>query len=266
MRAKASREKSGNKWDRGQWLPLIFLFFGLLITRRQSFGRSSGGTTDTEHWTEKRDFWLTLAIVGLATLFLNPFQLLRLQVQQQASVYVAVATWAAFIAVAAAATWTVLPYGSSKNRTDTAAAFVIFGVLIMVSVFATVIYVNDRNLVSFCSGAPELVPPPDPNFSCDPSALANARTNAEELQRINTLSTLGQIVPLLSILKDVFQSWFSPPGTDETASDKAAERKRARRARRLATERTALSWAPVWVAWGIVVLLWILFLLSRFIR
>lgn len=204
-----------------------------------------------------------MGVIAVASLVLNPLRMLGCPIQEQASVYVGVVSWGAFVATAIAATQTVLPYGSSKNRTDTAAALLTFGILIIIGGVATLVYIDDRNLVYMCEGLPAGALVPVGNFACDAVSLLNARTNAEELQRITTLTTLGQVVPLLSISKDILQSWFSPPGVDETATIRAVERKRARQERRLAAERTKLSWAPVWAAWAVFAVLLGLLLLSR---
>ncbi|WP_431230797.1 hypothetical protein [Paenarthrobacter nicotinovorans] len=201
---------------------------------------------------------MTAAIVFVAYVFvLSAIRLSQpividgqeIHVPQQAGTFVAFVSWAAFLAVSLAAAWTVLLYGSSKNRTDTTAALLVFMALIIVNTAAIILFGDDRSQVDYCAGVSSGQVSSMLLFPCDAPALVTAQSNADELQRITTLSSLGQVVPVLSISKDIFQSWFAPPGLDDSARPLSAERKRARRQRRLSTERTKLAWAPAWIAW-----------------
>jgi hypothetical protein len=255
---------------RGWWLVLMTLYVGLLVSDRRQQPRVAD--EPNAKWTLVRSWVLTSAVVATA-LFLvleairlsSPIQYqgMSIPVQQQASVFVSLVSWAVFLGACLASTWTVLLYGSSKNRTDTAAALLVFGVLGIVNGIAIGLYGDDRSQVDYCAAMADFLPIPDQHYSCDTVSLANARINAEELQRISTLSTLGQIVPLLSISKDTLQAWFSPPGMDESIKPRSNERKRARQERRLTTEHTKLSWTPAWIAGFIAVGLWVGYLLSR---
>lgn len=258
----AKRGKPGSH-RRGWWLVLITLYVGLLVSDRRQ--QAEVADEPNAKWTLTRS-WVVTSAVAATALFMvlqvirlsSPIQYqgMSLPVQQQASVFVALVSWVVFLGVSLASTWTVLLYGNSKNRTDTAAALLVFGVLIIVNVVAIGLYSDDRSLVDNCAALADIGPLPGQDFSCDALSLANARINAEELQRISTLSTLGQIVPLLSISKDILQAWFSPPGMDESIKPSSNERKRARQERRLTTEHTKLSWTPAWIAGLIAVGLW----------
>lgn len=198
------------------------------------------------HWSFRRDIMLTLATLLLALLIFGPANYWDLQ--QQAGSYVAKVSWFAVCAMSIAAIWTVLPYGSSKQKTDTFAALVIFAVLICVHSLALALYVDDRNLIAMCeplnAAKSVAVGPGGPD--CNVFNLANAGNNARELDRISTLVGLGQIVPLLSILKDVLQAWAVPDGADSTIKGWVA-RRRARYTKRRQAKESWSTWVPVYI-------------------
>ncbi|MHC8609802.1 hypothetical protein ACW4FP_19350 (plasmid) [Paenarthrobacter ureafaciens] len=258
MLAKIAKGRSTGRHGRGWRVALLALLIGLLIPRLRRPTQTE--STDEADWTLTRSWLITAAIGFIGYVFAldairgaQPIIIdgQAIQVPQQAGSFVAIVSWAAFLAVSMASAWTVLLFGSSKNRTDTAAALLVFMALIIVNAVAMILFVDDRSQVDYCAGIPTGQASPDQLFPCDAPALVTAQSNADELQRITTLSSLGQVVPVLSISKDIFQSWFSPPGMDDSVRPLSIERKRARRQRRLSTERTKLAWAPVWVA-GII--------------
>jgi hypothetical protein len=148
---------------------------------------------------------------------------------QQASSYTARASLLMFIIMTISSVWTVLPYGSSKQKTDTVAALLIFAAIMIFNVFALQLYGADRSLVAECSLGSTLTPLDSEEFAqkCHVVSVQNAARNASELERINALATLGQLIPLLSIVKDVLASWFAP-STEDPAPTTKSERQLAR--------------------------------------
>ena len=193
---------------------------------------------------------MTLAALLMAWQIFGPSN--DWDLQQQASSYVARVSWFAFFAMSIAAIWTVLPYGSSKQKTDTVAALVIFVVLLCVHGLAVTLYVDDRNLIAICEplNAVKSVPVGPGNPDCNPFNLANSGNNAKELDRIGTLVWLGQIVPLLSILKDVLQACAVPDGADSTIKGWVA-RRRARSTKRRQAKESWSTWVAVWIVFSI---------------
>lgn len=275
----ANRGGNVTRPNRGRrWLSAaVFLLALSLHDGRAQAPPTRPEQTDEVHWTVRRSWIITAAALVVVLVFgLGELQFLLRQAQyqdqftfvQDARSYVSLVSRIVFIVTSVAAAWTVLPYGSSKNRTDTSAALLVFGILIIISTIATGIYRHDLTTVSYCTGRPPGFPEYNEELKVDCSApsMAIAGVNAEEVQRITTLSSLGQIVPLLSISKDILQSWFAPPGLDEAANPRGEERKRARRARRASAEPTRLSWTPAWLACIFALGLWALFITSLYLR
>lgn len=224
-------------------------------TKRKATNSEARSSPELDHWTFNRELVTVAAIVGMtAALWLpafrrdDPAPLLS-----QASVFIGLTSSIVMTIVSIGAVLVVLPYGSSKNRTDTAAALVVFGLLTIVSWVALYLYSDYRSLLVFCEplgeNSGEILPTANPRvgqpvLACDEFSLSQARQIAPDLERITTLSSVGQLIPLLSVSKDIFQAWFSPPGLGEQPST-SATRRAARRERRLSTPRTKLSYAPV---------------------
>lgn len=171
--------------------------------------------SDTASKVERSFLWksmgirIALTLLGLYLIWL----IVRIVADPQplfARTFLDMVSYAAFAAALIASAWTVYVHGDLKQRSDTSVSLAIFGVLRILLTVAGGFYIPDWEIATNC--------PADPSFSPDCAnehLMLVHRLNAQSLDQILGLFAFGQIVPLLSIMKDVVYSWRKPTPWDE---------------------------------------------------
>ncbi|WP_285248860.1 hypothetical protein [Pseudarthrobacter sp. efr-133-R2A-89] len=137
--------------------------------------------------------------------------------------------------------WVVLIHGDLKQRSDTAVALFIAFILLSLTAIAGFLYGEDWRLATIC--------PVQVSYSPDCSdagRMFKARLNGATLDQIFTVFGVGQIVPLLSILKDAVYCWLKPTPWHEVIPDREARGliRRTNRQRRILFNDGAAPEAP----------------------
>jgi hypothetical protein len=116
--------------------------------------------------------------------------------------------------------WVIMVHGDLKQRTDGCVAVFTSIVLLAMALAALGMYDNDYRISAEC------LENPDAAAVCsDKLAMAQHDQNAATLLQIWSLMAFGQIVPLLSVLKDAVYCWLKPTPWQETSHPWADNRR-----------------------------------------
>ena len=121
--------------------------------------------------------------------------------------------------------WVILVHGDLKQRTDGCVAVASSSLLLGIAIVALQVYDPDFRASVDCAIHPTQ------EACADLSAVIAHNQNAATLQQIWSLMAFGQIIPLLTILKDAAYCWLKPTQWQET-SLRSPEYKRIRRENR----------------------------------
>lgn len=125
--------------------------------------------------------------------------------------------------------WVILVHGDLKQRTDGCVAIISSIALLALALAALCMYELDWNISATCLESPSDA------LCSDKIVMTQHNQNAATLQQIWSLLAFGQIIPLLSILKDTVYCWLKPTPWQEMSlgwsENRRIRRKNQRRSR-----------------------------------
>ncbi|WP_354214689.1 hypothetical protein [Arthrobacter sp. UYCo732] len=124
-----------------------------------------------------------------------------------------------------AAAWFIFVHGDLKQRSDACVSIATSLTLVILAVVAKQMYEPDWSASVDCAIDPAQ------DACSDPLVVLRHTQNAAALQQIWSLMAFGQIIPLLSILKDAVYCWLKPTPW-QSMSDEFADVRRLRRENR----------------------------------